>query len=91
MNKSDFINTIAQKANMSKANATVALEAVLTTVVETLAAGDAVRLPGFGTFEVSHRSATKGRNPSTGVEIVIPARKLPKFSAGKTFKEAVNK
>lgn len=90
MNKNDFINTIAQKANINKTTASSALDAVLATIVEVLASGDSVKLPGFGSFEVSHRAATKGRNPATGLEIDIPARKLPKFSAGKNLKEAVN-
>lgn len=91
MNKTEFIAAIAKKTNNSLSSTSSLLEAVLDTISETLGKGDNVRLPGFGSFEVSHRAATKGRNPSTGAEITIAARNVPKFSAGKNLKEAVNK
>ncbi|AQX19531.1 MULTISPECIES: HU family DNA-binding protein [Bartonella] len=91
MNKSELVNSIAEKAGVSKAQAGSILDAFIASVTEALASGGDVRLPGFGSFEVSKRAATKGRNPSTGVEIHIPARSVPKFSAGKSLKEAVNK
>ncbi|ENN92206.1 HU family DNA-binding protein [Bartonella bovis] len=91
MNKSELVNSIAEKAGVSKAQAGSILDAFIASVTESLASGGDVRLPGFGSFEVSKRAATKGRNPSTGAEIHIPARSVPKFSAGKSLKEAVNK
>lgn len=91
MNKTEFISAIAKKTNTTVANSSTLVESVLSTISETLSKGDSVRLPGFGSFEVSHRAETKGRNPSTGAEITIAARNVPKFSAGKNLKEAVNK
>ncbi|ABM45153.1 HU family DNA-binding protein [Bartonella bacilliformis] len=91
MNKSELVNSIAAKAGVSKAQAGSVLDAFIASVTEALGEGGDVRLPGFGSFEVSRRAATKGRNPSTGAEINIPARSVPKFSAGKNLKEAVNK
>ncbi|WP_273755487.1 MULTISPECIES: HU family DNA-binding protein [unclassified Bartonella] len=91
MNKSELVSSVAEKAGVSKAQAGAVVDAFMASITETLASGGDVRLPGFGSFEVSHRAATKGRNPSTGAEIDIPARSVPKFSAGKSLKEAVNK
>ena len=90
MNKTEFISSIAKRTNNNLSNTSSLVDAVLDIISETLAKGDSVRLPGFGSFEVSHRAATKGRNPSTGAEITIAARNVPKFSAGKNLKEAVN-
>ncbi|WP_455478537.1 HU family DNA-binding protein [Bartonella sp. B10] len=91
MNKSELVSSVAEKAGVSKGQAGSVVDAFIASVTEALASGGDVRLPGFGSFEVSHRAATKGRNPSTGAEIDIPARSVPKFSAGKSLKEAVNK
>ena len=66
------------------------MDAVFDTLQATMAKGDDIRLVGFGTFSVSHRAASKGRNPSTGAEVDIPARNVPKFAAGKGLKDAVN-
>ncbi|WP_438722034.1 HU family DNA-binding protein [Bartonella rochalimae] len=90
MNKSELVNSVAEKAGISKAQAGASVDAFIASVTEALVSGGDVRIPGFGSFEVSHRAATKGRNPSTGAEITIPARSVPKFSAGKSLKEAVN-
>lgn len=91
MNKSEFVATVAKKLDTSMSSTSSMVDTVLETIREVVSSGDSVRFPGFGSFEISHRAETKGRNPSTGAEIVIPARKVPKFSAGKTFKESVNK
>lgn len=91
MNKSELVNSVSEKAGISKTQAGSVIDAFIASVTEELSAGGDVRLPGFGSFEVSRRAATKGRNPSTGAEIHIPARSVPKFSAGKNLKEAVNK
>lgn len=90
MNKGEMVAAIADKAELSQAAAERALNAMLDTVKESLTGGDTVALMGFGTFEVRERSARKGRNPSTGAEIDIPASKAPAFKAGKALKDAVN-
>lgn len=90
MNKSELINHIAASAGISKTQATTALQAVETGVIDTLANGGEVTLVGFGTFKVTDRAARTGRNPKTGEEIQIAATKVPSFKAGKAFKEALN-
>lgn len=90
MNKSELIDAIATTADLSKAKAEDALNAVITTVTTALQKGDEVKLIGFGTFKVSNRAATTGRNPRTGEAIQIPASKQAKFVAGKALKDAVN-
>ena len=74
----------------SKKQAGDVVDAFVNTVTETLAAGDEIRLTGFGTFTISHRKARAGVNPRTGEKLQIPARKAPVFRAGKALKEAVN-
>ncbi|AQS41439.1 MAG: DNA-binding protein [Candidatus Tokpelaia hoelldobleri] len=90
MNKNELVSSVAEKTGLSKSQAVAAVDAFIESVTGSLKQGGDVRLPGFGAFEVSHRAASKGRNPSTGAEIDIPARNVPKFSAGKSLKEAVN-
>ncbi|WND02418.1 HU family DNA-binding protein [Temperatibacter marinus] len=90
MNKNDLVAKVADAAELSKADAGKAVDAVFEAVTSTLAGGDEVRLVGFGTFSVANRAASKGRNPRTGEEIDIPASKQPKFKAGKGLKDAVN-
>ncbi|PKF51028.1 nucleoid-associated protein HU-beta [Enterovibrio nigricans] len=90
MNKSQLIDKIAQNADLSKASAGRALDALIEAVSDSLKDGDQVALVGFGTFSVRERSARTGRNPQTGAEIKIPAAKVPGFKAGKTLKDAVN-
>lgn len=90
MNKNELVAAVADKAGMSKADAGSAVEAVFDTITSELKGGGDVRLVGFGNFSVSHRGASKGRNPMTGAEVDIPARNVPKFSAGKGLKDAVN-
>ena len=90
MNKNELVGAVADKAGMSKADAGSAVEAVFDTITSELKGGGDVRLVGFGNFTVSHRGASKGRNPMTGAEVDIPARNVPKFSAGKGLKDAVN-
>ncbi len=90
MNKNDLIAKVADAAELSKADAGKAVDAVIDSLTAALAGGDEVRLVGFGTFAVAQRKATKGRNPRTGEEINIPASKQPKFKAGKGLKDAVN-
>lgn len=92
MNKSELIAKIADRTNLSKADASRALDAFLETVEETLIAGEKVQLVGFGTFETRQRKAREGRNPrNTEETIQIPASTAPVFKAGKNLKEAVNR
>ena len=90
MNKSDLIDHIATQADLSKASATRALEAMIGGVEAALKAGDTVSLVGFGTFAVGEREARIGRNPRTGEELKIKAAKIPKFRPGKGLKDALN-
>lgn len=90
MNKTELIDAIAEKADMSKADAGKALTALIDTVSTTLAKGDSVTLVGFGTFDVKERAARTGRNPQTGAAISIAAAKIPGFKAGKSLKDAMN-
>jgi DNA-binding protein HU-beta len=90
MNKNDLIARVADMTGASRNDATRLVEATLDAITAALKQGDEVRLVGFGTFVVSQRAATTGRNPRTGEEIRIPAVKQPKFKAGKQLKDAVN-
>lgn len=90
MNKSELIDAIAGSADLSKADAGRALDAVTSAVTQTLANGDSLSLVGFGTFSVKHRAARAGRNPQTGAEIQIKASNVPSFKAGKALKDSVN-
>lgn len=90
MNKSELVDAIASGADISKASAGRALDAMVDTITETLRKGDQVALVGFGTFSVKDRAARAGRNPQTGATIQIPAARVPGFKAGKGLKEAVN-
>ncbi len=91
MNKSELVNSVADKTLLSKKDAEKAVTAIFETLTETLAQGDKVSLVGFGTFEVKESAEKTGRNPKTGEAITIPASKKPKFTAGKALKDAVNK
>ena len=91
MNKQDLISSVAESADISKQKAASAVDAVLESIKGSLSQGGDVRLVGFGTFSVSQRAATTGRNPRTGEPINIPASKQAKFKPGKDLKEAVNK
>lgn len=90
MNKNDLSGVVAEKAGITKAQASDAVDAVFDAITATLKEGDEVRLVGFGTFAVSHRKASKGRNPATGAEIDIPASNQAKFKPGKGLKDALN-
>ena len=88
MNKADLVNEVA-KVVKTKKEAQAAVDCVLATITNSLKKGDAVTLVGFGTFKVQERKARKGRNPQTGAEIFIEARKVPRFVAGKPLKDGV--
>ncbi|MGA8180399.1 MAG: HU family DNA-binding protein [Desulfobacterales bacterium] len=88
MNKGDLVNEVAEVVGTKK-DAQAAVDCVFSSITKALKKGDAVTLVGFGTFKVTKRKARKGRNPQTGEEIKIKASKAPKFTAGKSLKEAV--
>ena len=89
MNKTELINAVAEASELSKKDATKAVDAVFESILEALKNGDKVQLIGFGNFEVRERTARKGRNPQTGEEIEISASKVPAFKPGKALKDAV--
>ncbi|KXW57404.1 HU family DNA-binding protein [Ferrovum myxofaciens] len=91
MNKTELIDHIAKKAEITKADAGRALNATLETIIETLTKGEDVALPGFGSFRTTIRAAREGKNPRTGEKLAIPESSVPKFSAGASFKAAVAK
>nr|QIM10671.1 transcriptional regulator [uncultured Alphaproteobacteria bacterium] len=91
MNKNELISSIASATGLTKTDSAKALDAFITSVTKSLKAGKEVRLVGFGTFGISERAATTGRNPRTGATIKIPARKVAKFKPGKALQETVNK
>ncbi len=90
MNKDDLIAKVANSVGVSKTDAAKSVDAVFSNITSSLKGGNEVRLVGFGTFIVSNRAATTGRNPRTGESIQIPAKKVPKFRAGKALKDTVN-
>ncbi len=90
MNKNELVSAVAERAGLSKGDAQSAVEAVFETITSELKNGGDVRLVGFGNFSSAHRAASVGRNPSTGAPVNIPARNVPKFSAGKGLKDALN-
>lgn len=89
MNKSELIVAMAEKSGLSQAAASRALDALIDVIYETTAAGDAVRLVGFGNFEAADRKARTGRNPKTGKSMELAATRVPRFAAGATFKAKI--
>ncbi len=90
MNKAELIEAVAERADMTKADAGRAVDAVVSSITEALKQQNDVALVGFGTFTVRERAARNGRNPQTGATISIAAAKVPAFKAGKALKDAVN-
>ncbi len=90
MNKNDLVAHVASDTGLSKADAQRAVESVFDGITKTLKGGDEVRLVGFGTFSVTHRAASEGRNPRTGEKIKIAASKQAKFKPGKGLKDSLN-
>jgi DNA-binding protein HU-beta len=90
MNKNELIAKVAKDAKLTKGEAGEAIEATIENIMKALRGGDDVRLVGFGTFSVTRRKASEGRNPMTGKPIKLPACKRPKFKAGKILKKVVN-
>jgi DNA-binding protein HU-beta len=90
MNKNELIADVASKTGLTKTAAGEAVDATFDVIAAALAGGNEVKIAGFGTFVVSERAASEGRNPRTGETIKIPAQKAPKFRAGKGLKDSVN-
>ncbi len=90
MNKSELIDAVAEKADLPKAAAARAIDAMTDAIADSLKGGSSVSLVGFGSFNVKDRPARTGRNPQTGAPIQISAAKVPSFKAGKALKDAVN-
>ncbi len=91
MNKTELIASVAEKAGFTKKDAEKAVNAMVDSIKESVAAENKVQIIGFGTFDCKQRQARKGKNPKTGAEIQIPATKVPVFKAGKDFKDTVKK
>ncbi len=89
MNKTELVNAIAQKTGQTATAVSETISALESVVTQAVAGGDKVQLPGFLTFDRADRAARTGRNPATGAEISIPAAKVPRVKAGKSFKDAV--
>jgi len=89
LNKTELIAKVAEKTELTKKDATKAVDAVFASISESLQSGDKVQVIGFGNFEVRERAARKGRNPQTGEEIDIPASKVPAFKPGKGLKDGI--
>jgi DNA-binding protein HU-beta len=89
VNKKELIEKIAEMSGLKKSDAEKALKAFEEATVEALKANDKVTLVGFGTFSVSERKERKGRNPQSGKEMTIPSKRVPKFTAGKLFKDSI--
>ncbi len=91
MTKTELINAVAEKAELTKKDADKAVSAVIDAITESLAKGEKIQLVGFGTFEVRERAAKEGINPATKEKMNIPAKKVPAFKAGKALKDVVAK
>ncbi|MBE9069139.1 MAG: HU family DNA-binding protein [Cyanobacteria bacterium J06656_5] len=89
MNKGELLDTVAEKAGVSKKVADAVVSATIESIMEAVSSGDKVTLVGFGSFEPRDRKQREGRNPKTGETMTIPATTVPAFSAGKAFKEKV--
>ena len=89
MNKQDIVQRIAEETGISKTEAAAAVHVLITAVTKSLKRGDSVSFVGFGTFKTANRKARTARNPQTGADIMLPKRRVPRFSAGKALKQAV--
>jgi len=89
MNKTELVDAVATKSELTKQDSKKAVDALFETISNTLAQEEKIQLVGFGTFEIRERAERTGRNPQTGEEMTIPASKTPAFKPGKELKEAV--
>ena len=90
MNKNDLVAAVASRTGLSKADSVKAVDGVVASITSSLSGGTEVRLVGFGTFSVSHRKATMGRNPRTGETVDVPAKRVPYFKPGKDMRRRLN-
>ena len=90
MNKAELVEEVASQTGLTKRMCREAIDAITSTISDSLASGEKVTLVGFGSFKVRERKARRGRNPQTGKEIEIPAKEVPKFEPGKNLREAVS-
>ena len=90
MNKQELVTVVAERAGLNRSDAGRAVDAVIDSIAGALTTGADVKLVGFGTFHVTHRAASSGRNPRTGEPMMLSARNQPKFTAGKPLRDAVN-
>jgi DNA-binding protein HU-beta len=90
VNKNDLISAVAASTNLSKVDTANAIDSILTVITKALKKREKVLLVGFGTFQVTRRKASEGRNPQTGEKIKIPASNAPRFKASKALKDAIN-
>ena len=90
MNKSDLINALKERAGLSRKDSEMVVDTFFGSITESMAAGDRVEIRGFGSFSVKRYKAYTGRNPKTGTQIYVPAKKLPFFKVGKELKEKVD-
>ncbi|MEM1367450.1 MAG: HU family DNA-binding protein [Cyanobacteria bacterium P01_H01_bin.15] len=89
MNKGELVDKVAESSNVTKKDADAVISATLETIINVVSSGEKVTLVGFGSFEPRHRKEREGRNPKTGDKMIIPATRVPAFSAGKLFKDSV--
>lgn len=89
MNKGELVDVVAHKATVTKKQADAVITATVEAIMEAVSEGEKVTLVGFGSFEARDRKAREGRNPKTNEKMIIPATRVPTFSAGKLFKEKV--
>jgi len=87
VNKADLVDKVSKQTELTKVQSEQVIDAALEVIAKAVAKGDEVKLVGFGTFSRSIRKSRAGRNPKTGIKLVIPAAKVPKFKAGKDFRE----
>ncbi len=90
MNKAELVERVAKKTDLTKVQSEIVIDAALEVIAKAVSKGDEVKLVGFGTFSRSTRKSRTGRNPKTGTKLVIPAAKVPKFKAGKDFRDLCN-
>ena len=91
MTKADLVNEVAKESDLTKKDAEVIVQTVLDSITNALQRGEGVELRGFGSFRIRNRSPRQGRNPKTGLDVSVPAKKIPHFKPGKELKNLVNK
>ena len=91
MTKAELVNKLVQKTDLPKKEATIVVQTVLDSIIESLQNGEKVELRGFGSFKIRSRGPRKGRNPKTGAPVNVPAKKIPYFKPGKELRDLINK